>query len=248
VNLCTGYITFDTTRPPFDDLNVRKAFSMAFDRQKYVDVVFNGHALPANGLYPPGLPGFNTTLKSLPYDPEQARQLLSQSKYGSPEVLPPIVFTDAGIGTSIGSDVAALAEMWQQNLGVTITVENLEPNYFLDQINSGNHGQLISGGWCADYPDPENFADVLFHSGSTQNSGGYSNAGLDTLLEAARIEQDVTERIAMYQQAEQIIIDDAAALFTTHSLSYQLVRPYVKGYVFTPIDIPVERYMWLQGK
>ena len=248
VNLCTGYITFDTTRPPFDDLNVRKAFSMAFDRQKYVDVVFNGHALPANGLYPPGLPGFNLALKGLPYDPEQARQLLAQSKYGGPEGLPPIVFTDAGIGTSIGPDVAALAEMWQQNLGVTITVENLEPNYFLDQINSGNHGQLISGGWCADYPDPENFADVLFHSGSTQNSGGYSNTGLDTLLEAARIEQDVMERIAMYQQAEQIIVDDAAALFTTHSLSYQLVRPYVKGYVFTPIDLPIERYMWLQGK
>lgn len=248
VNLCTGYITFDTTRPPFDDLNVRKAFSMAFDRQKYIDVVFNGHALPANGLYPPGLPGFNLALKGLPYDPVKARHLLAISKYGGPEELPPIVFTDAGIGTSIDADIAALAEMWEQNLGVTITIENLEPNYFLDQINSGYHGQLIYGGWCADYPDPENFADVLFHSGSTQNSGGYSNAELDALLEAARIEQDVTERIAMYQQAEQIIVDDAAALFTTHSLSHQLVKPYVKGYVFTPIDVPIERYMWLEGK
>jgi len=248
VNLCTGYITFDTTRPPFDDLNVRKAFSMAFDRQKYIAVVFNGHALPANGLYPPGLPGFNLALKGLPYEPEQARQLLAQSKYGGPEGLPPIVFTDAGIGTHIGADVAALVEMWEQNLGVTITVENLEPNYFLDQIYSDNHGQLISGGWCADYPDPENFADVLFHTGSTQNNGGYSNTELDTLLEAARIEQNVAKRIAMYQRAEQMLVDDAAALFTTHSLSYQLVKPYVKGYVFTPIDIPIERYIWLEGK
>jgi oligopeptide transport system substrate-binding protein len=248
VNLCTGYITFDTTRPPFDDINVRKAFSMAFDRQKYIDVVLNGHALPANGLYPPGLPGFNITLRGLPYDPAQARQLLAQSNYGSAEGLPPIVFTDAGIGTSIGADVAAMAEMWEQNLGVTITVENLEPNYYLDQIYSGNHGQLISGGWCADYPDPENFADVLFHSGSTQNNGGYSNTELDTLLEAARVEQDVTKRIAMYQQAEQMLVDDAAALFTTHSLSYEVVKPYVKGYVFTPIDIPIERYIWLEGK
>jgi len=248
VNLCTGYITFDTTRPPFDDLNVRRAFSKAFDRQKYIDAVLDGHALPANGLYPPGLPGFNMTLKGLRYDPTQARQLLAESKYGGSEGLPPIVFTDAGIGTYIGADVAALSEMWEQNLGVIITVENLEPNYFLDQIHSGNHGQLISGGWCADYPDPENFADVLFHSGSIHNNGGYSNTELDTLLEAARIEQDVTERIAMYQQAEQIIVDDAAALFTTHSLSYQLVKPYVKGYVFTQIDIPIERYMWLAGK
>lgn len=248
VNLCTGYITFDTTRPPFDDLSVRKAFSMAFDRQKYIDVVLDGHALPADGLYPPGLPGFNSALQGMPYDPDQARQLLAQSKYGGREGLPPIVFTDSGIGTHIGADVAALAEMWEQNLGVTITVENLEPNYFLDQIYSGNHGQLISGGWCADYPDPENFADVLFHTGSTQNNGGYSNTELDTLLEAARVEQDVMKRIMLYQQAEQIIVDDAAALFTTHSLSYQLVKPYVKGYVFTPIDISIERYMWLEGK
>jgi len=248
VNLCTGYVTFDTTRPPFDDVNVRKAFTMAFDRQKYIDVVLNGHALPANGLYPPGLPGFNMNLKGLAYDPEQARQYLKQAKYGGPERLPPIVFSDAGFGSYIGPDVAAMAEMWQQNLGVAITVENLEPDYFTEQVNAGNHGQLISGGWCADYPDPENFADVLFHSGSAQNNGGDSNPALDTLLEQARVEQDVNKRIAMYQQAEQILVDDAAALWTTHSLSYELVKPYVKGHTFTPIDIPIQRYMWLDGK
>jgi len=194
------------------------------------------------------LPGFNLALKGLPYDPAQARDLLKQSKYGGPDGLPPIVFTDAGTGTYVSPDVAAMAEMWQQNLGVTITVENLEPNYYLDQIYAGNHGQMISSGWCADYPDPENFADVLFHTGSSQNNGGYSNPQLDALLEGARVEQDVTKRIAMYQQAEQLIVDDAPVLFTTHSLSYQLVKPYVKGYVFTPIDIPIQRYMWLDGK
>ena len=248
VGLCTGYVVFDTTRPPFDDLNVRKAFSMAFDRQKYVNIVLDGHALPANGLYPPGLPGFNTGLKGLSFDPAQARQWLAQSRYGGPDGLPPIVFSNMGIGSYISADVAAMAEMWEQNLGVTITVENLEPNYYYDQIYSGNHGQLFSGGWCADYPDPENFADVLFHSSSPQNNGAYSNPQLDALLEAARLEQDVTKRIGMYQQAEQILVDDAAALFTNFSLSYQLVKPYVKGYVFTPIDIPIERYMWLEGK
>src|SRR5688572_28604924 len=138
--------------------------------------------------------------------------------------------------------------MWEQNLGVTITVENLEPNYFLDQIYSGNHGQLISGGWCADYADPENFADVLFHSSSAQNGGNYSDPELDALLEQARVERDVNTRIAMYQQAEQMIVDDAAVLFTTHSLSYELVKPYLNGYIFTPISVPIERYIWLDGK
>jgi oligopeptide transport system substrate-binding protein len=248
VNLCTDFVVFDTTQPPFDDVKVRRAFSMAFDRQKYIDVVLNGRALPAIGPYPPGLPGFNIGLKGLPYDPAQARQLLAESKYGGADKLPPIVYTDAGIGSYVSADVAALAQMWQQVLGVQITVENLEPNYYLDEVYAGHHGQIISGGWCADYPDPENFADVLFHSGSAQNSGGYSNPELDKLLEQARVEQDVTKRIEMYQQAEQIIVNDAPVLFTTHSLSYQLVKPYVKGYVFTPIDIPIERYMWLEGK
>jgi len=246
VSLCTSYVVFDSTQPPFDDVNVRKAFSMAFNRQQYIDVVLDGHALPAHGVYPPGLPGFNIALEGLPYDPEQARELLKASKYGNN--LPPIVFTDSGIGSYVSADVAALADMWNKNLGVTITVENLEPNYYLDQIYAGNHGQLLSSGWCADYPDPENFADVLFHSGSNQNNGNYSNTELDALLEAARTEQDVTKRIQMYQQAEQIIVDDAAALFTIHYLNYQLVKPYVKGYVMTPIDIPIERYMWLDGK
>ena len=248
VSLCTGYITFDSTQPPFDDANVRKAFSMAFDRQQYLDVVVDGHALPAEGVYPPGLPGFNTALKGLPFDPEQARALLKSSKYGGPEGLPPIVFTDAGLGSTVGASAAALSQMWKQNLGVEITVENLEPNFYSEQVYSGNHGQLLDGGWCADYPDPENFADVLFHTGSPQNNGGYSNPEIDALLEAARIEPDVTKRISMYQQAEQMLVDDAAALFTVHWLSYELVKPYIQGYVLTPIDIPIERYLWLDGK
>ncbi len=246
VGLCTGYVVFDVTQPPFDDVKVRQAFSMAFDRQKYIDVVLSGRALPAIGIYPPGLPGFNIGLRGMPYDPDRARQLLAESKYGNN--LPPIVYTDAGIGSSIGADVAAMAQMWQQVLGVEIMVENLEPNYYYEKVIAGQHGQIFGGGWCADYPDPENFADVLFHSGSAQNTGDYSNPELDALLELARVEQDVSKRIEMYQQAEQIIVDDAPVLFTAHSLSYQLVKPYVKGYVFTPIDVPIERYMWLEGK
>jgi ABC-type transport system substrate-binding protein len=246
VTLCTGYVEFDTSQPPFDDANVRKAFSMAFNRQQYLDIVMSGHALPATGLYPPGLPGFNIGLKGLAYDPAAARELLKQSKYGAN--LPPIVYTDGGYGSTINADVAALAQMWQQNLGVSITIENVDPNFYYDMLSAGTHGQIFGGGWCADYPDPENFADALFHTGAQANTGGYSNPKLDAVLEQARIEPDVSTRIGLYQQAEQMIVDDAPVLFTAHYLSYQLVKPYVKGYVFTPIDIPIERYMWLEGK
>jgi oligopeptide transport system substrate-binding protein len=139
-----------------------------------------------------------------------------------------------------------MAQMWQQNLGVTITIENLEPDKYLDLLHSGHHGQLFSSGWCGDYPDPENFADILFHTGSEQNTGNYSNPALDSILDQARVEQDVTKRIHMYQQAEEIIVQDAPALFIMHDVSYVLVRQDVKGFIMTPISIPLERYLWLQ--
>ena len=246
VSLCTNYVLFDVTKPPFDDVKVRQAFSMAFDRQKFIDVVDNGVGIPAKGLYPPALPGYNPNLQGLPYDPQQARQLLAQSKYGGPQGLPAIVFTAQGIGNTASPDVAAMAQMWEQNLGVKITIENLEPDKYLDLLYSGQHGQIFSSGWCADYPDPENFADVLFHTGAQQNIGNYSNPALDAILEQARVEQDVNKRIQLYQQAEQIIVQDAPALFISHDVNYMLVKPYVKGFVLTPIDIPIERYLWLQ--
>jgi oligopeptide transport system substrate-binding protein len=246
VDLCTSYIVFDVTKPPFDDPKVRQAFTMAFDRQKYLDVVYNGIGLPAVGLYPPALPGSSPDLKGLPYDPEQARKLLAGSKYGGAAGLPPIVFTDGGIGNDAGASAAAMAQMWQQNLGVTITIENLDPNNYSDLLYSGQHGQLFDYGWCADYPDPENFADALFHTGASQNLGNYSNPALDAILDQARTEQDVTKRIQLYQQAEQMIVEDAPALFTVHGISYVLVKPYVKGYVLTPIDVPLERYLSIE--
>jgi oligopeptide transport system substrate-binding protein len=246
VSLCTNYVTFDVAQPPFDDVKVRQAFTMAFDRQKFIDVVNNGVGVLAKGLYPPALPGYNLDLQGLPYDPARARQLLAESKYGGPQGLPPIIYTSAGIGENTSPDVSAMAQMWEQNLGVKITIENLDPNNYYDLLYAGQHGQLFSGGWCADYPDPQNFADVLFHTGAQQNTGHYSNPQVDALLDQASVEKDVSQRIQLYQQAEQILVQDAAALFTMHDVSYVLVKPYVKGYVLTPITIPIERYLWLQ--
>ncbi len=248
VSLCTYYINFDTTQPPFDDVKVRQAFSMAFDRQKYLDVVMLGKALPAEGLYPPALPGYDINLEGLPYDPEQARELLAESKYGGPENLPTIVFTTSGYGSYVDAEAAALAQMWKQNLGVEITVENLQPDVYFEEINAGHHGQLVSNGWCADYPDPQNFADVLFHTDAEMNQSNYSNPELDQLLEEARVEKDINKRIEMYQEAERIIINDAPALFLMHDIDYVLVKPRVKGYVLTPISIAMAKYLSLEGE
>jgi len=201
----------------------------------------------ANRLEKVGLDGdgprIAPELQGLPYDPEKARQLLAESKYGGVEGLPAIIYTSGGHGSDAGGSIAALAQMWQQNLGITITVENLEPDKYYDLTHAGLHGQLFDGGWCADYPDPENFADALFHTGAQQNQSNYSNPQVDALLEQARIERAVTKRLELYQQAEQLIVDDAPVIFTTHGLSHVLVKPYIQGYVLTTIGIPLERYL-----
>lgn len=243
VSMCTSFVTFDAAQPPFDDPKVRQAFALAVDKQQYIDVALRGVSLVAHGLYPPALPGYDLNYAGLPFDPELARQRLAESKYGGPDGLPPIVFTSGGFGSDVDSDVAALAQMWQANLGVTIQIENLEPNVFFDELHDGHHGQLFNYGWCADYPDPENFADALFHSDAQQNLGHYSNPELDALLEAARVERNVDKRLGLYQQAERIIVEDAAGIFLTHGLSFVLVKPRIQGYVLTPIAVPIQRYL-----
>lgn len=241
VDLCTYFMEFDTTQPPFDDIKVRQAFSLAVDRRKYVDVIYEGASLPASGLYPPGLPGRREGLAGQEYDPAAAKALLAESEYAS--AFPIVLLTNIGYGSYISADIAALADMWKRTLGITIRVENIQPERYYDELEAGNRGQIWSSSWCADYPDPENFADVLFHSGSGYNEGGYSNPALDALLESARTESDPAERIRLYQQVEDLIIADVPALFITHSLSYVLVKPWILGYIATPFDIPIERYL-----
>jgi oligopeptide transport system substrate-binding protein len=242
-SMCTSYISFDVTQPPFDDPQVRQAFALAVDRQRYIDIVLRGAAIPAHGLYPPALPGYNPALAGLAFDPALARQRLAESRYGDAAHLPPITLTDSGFGSDVNAGTAALVGMWQATLGVAIQVENLEPDRYQDEVQAGRHGQLLGAGWCADYPDPENFADVLFHTGAEQNRGHYSNPALDRLLEQARVERDTGKRISMYQQAERMLVDDAAGIFLTHGLSFGLVKPYIQGYVMSPIAIPLERYL-----
>jgi oligopeptide transport system substrate-binding protein len=247
-SLCTGYIVFDVTQPPFDDVKVRQAFSLAFDRQKYIDTALDGLATPAEGLYPPGLPGYNPDLNVFGYDPDRARQLLAESKYGGPASLPPIIYTEQGYGAAEHPDIAAVVQMWQQTFGITITVENIAPENFQAEINAGRHGQLVDytwDSWCADYPDPENFADMLFHTGAQLNRGHYSNPEVDALLEQARVEPDTAARLALYQRVEQLIVDDAPVLFTDRMSQYALVQPHVQGYVLPAIDISLARYLWI---
>ena len=238
MDLCTTLTRLDSSMPPFDDVLVREAFARAIDKDRYNQVVSEGKNVIANGLYPPGLPGYTPDVTPLSYDPERALEAIAESSYGSVDALPEIVFTISGIGGGIHPSDAVLIEMWEKNLGVTVTVEQIDSRSYLEKIHEGEHGQIFSGGWCADYPDPENFADVLFHSGTSMNTSNYSNSEIDALLDQARSEPDVAKRINLYQDIEQMLVDDVAAIFLTHRHTYYLVsKPYIQNFVSTPIGI-----------
>jgi oligopeptide transport system substrate-binding protein len=238
VSLCTSMVRLDASMAPFDDLLVREAFSRAIDKDRYNLVIAEGKGVIANGVYPPGLPGYNPDLTPLSYDPERALEAITNSSYGSVDAFPEIIFTTSGGGGGIDPSDALLIEMWEKVLGVTVTVEQIDSRSYLEKILEGEHGQIFSWGWCADYPDPENFADVLFHSDAQMNTSNYSNPEIDALLERARSEPDVSKRITLYQEIEQMLVDDVAAIFLIYGHPYYLVtKPYVQNYVATPIGI-----------
>jgi oligopeptide transport system substrate-binding protein len=102
--------------------------------------------------------------------------------------------------------------------------------------------EMFNQSWGADYPDPQNFLDILFHSGTKDNIDEYSNPEVDALLEKAGVERDPATRISLYQQAEQMMVNDAACLPIFFDVSYILVKPYVKDLPLTPMWIPKLRY------
>ncbi len=236
--LCTYYVVYDVTRPPFDELKVREAFTKAIDKDRFNDVVEEGKGVIAKGLYPPGLPGYNVNVQPVLFNPEQARTALESSSFRGPDGLPEIVLTSSGEGGDLYPDDAILLQMWEKVLGVNIKVEQIDSDNFFDEIYAGHHGQLMTLGWCADYPDPQNFADILLHSGSKMNHSGYSNPALDALLESARSPTDVDTRLQLYQEIEQLIIDDMPLAFLRHSRPYYMItKPYVHGFETSPIGV-----------
>jgi len=116
-------------------------------------------------------------------------------------------------------------------------VRQLEPENFLYHLKQ-ERDEMFMLGWVADYPDPHNFLDNLFYTGSENNISGYSNPGIDSLLNQAAIEPDNAIRLRLYQQAEQIIVDEAPCLPLWFGINHILVKPYVKGYQLNALGIP----------
>ena len=233
------YIGFNVNEPPFDDLKFRLALNYAVDKQLIASQVYSGLVKPAYGILPPNFPGFSLDITGIGYDPDKAVQLLAESKYADSSNRPPIIVTVPGTGGSPSLDMEVVSDMWDRILGVQVEIQQVEWATYLQDLHRRRLQVWGGSGWQADYPDPQDFIDILFHSNSTNNHGNYTNQEADKLLEDARTEQDVYKRISLYNQAEQLIIDDAPWLpmwFDQEGLA--LIKPWVKGFNFTPMIVP----------
>jgi ABC-type oligopeptide transport system substrate-binding subunit len=227
--LSLQYLGLNVTKPPFDDVNVRQAFAQAIDKQKLTELVLQGTGIPAKGILPPDMPGHSPSVTGLPYDPQAAREKLARSRYGTEEEMPQIILTISGTSGHMPNTTRAIRHMISETLELEIMVQQVGWTHFLDDLSVRRY-QIFSAGWIADYPDPQNFMDILFHSKSSQNHTGYQNQRVDTLLEKARIGEDATARWELYAEAEDIIVREAPIVPLYHGVNYTLVKPYVKGF------------------
>jgi oligopeptide transport system substrate-binding protein len=239
------YIGFNVEEEPFDDPKVRQAFAHAIDKDKLIEVVLLDAVVEADGILPPGIPGFNENLQGLELDLEKAQELLAESEYGGPEGLPDIEIASSGRGASVGPVSEAVLAMWEENLGVKVSTRQTEFATFLRDLRDGKF-QMFELGWVADYPDPENFLKIQFYSGSSNNYSQYANSEVDRLLEEADAETDEATRLSLYQQAEQIIVNEAPWIPLFHDKFSVLIKPYVEGYTLPPFVIPRLRYVQIE--
>jgi ABC-type oligopeptide transport system substrate-binding subunit/DNA-binding SARP family transcriptional activator len=229
--LHTHYVGFDVKSPPFDDPQVRRAFVLATDKEALAHVTLRGFAFPATGGFvPPGVPGHSPGI-GLPYDPEQARLLLAAAGYPAGQGFPKleIVSADKPLFVSTGEN---LQTQWLHNLGVEIAPSFLSWGEHLDRLGKESpHIWLM--GWTADYPDPDNFLRVA----DWRRVGGWRNDHYDQLIEDARRVMDQGQRMRMYQQADQILLEEAPILPLWHYRSHLLVKPWVSRYPTSPMRL-----------
>ena len=260
-----SYIGFNTNVPPFDDQKFRQALNHSINKELIASQVLSNLVVPAYGILPPGFPGYDEELEGLTFDPQKARKLLSESKYSgflsnipsdephyelaqellsasqssSGDQLPRIIISVPGTGGSVGLDLEVVVDMWERELGVIVDFQQVEWATFLKDLDKQTFQSFAGLGWEADYPDPQDFLDVLFHSDSDINHGAYSNPDADEILEKARTLKDPIERFQLYRQAEKLIVEDAAWVPMWYTGErYVLIKPNVNGYKLTPMIIP----------
>jgi len=226
---CTYYYGFNTAKPPFDDLLVRKAFIAAVDRQGVVDNVTRYAQQPALTFTPPGVFGHvdgAAEAVGIPYDPTQAQQWLAAAGYPNGQGLPLITLMYNTL--SRHEDIAEyVRQNWTDNLGVTVVLSDTNWEDYLDLLQI-DPPQVWRLGWCADHYDAYDF---LYDAVNSQRAshGGWSNAAYDSLLNLAAQTADPDTRKSLYKQLEEILVEtDAIMLPIYYYANGAATKPYLE--------------------
>ncbi|GHO80961.1 ABC transporter substrate-binding protein [Ktedonobacter sp. SOSP1-85] len=258
------YFTMNYLVKPFDNLKIRQAFALSIDKDAIAHNVFKDAAIPSNHIVPQGMPGYNENLTathgvtSTKGNAELAKQLFAEGLKDenlTVSTFPQITFTVSTLGlTDWRNMFAAVQQMWQKNLGVTVKIQDEDFNKLLDDRNSTVNNpkgmQMWALDWSSDYPDPQDWLTLIFDKGSPKNAFNYgqNSTPLATeqqanqlLMEQADVNADQQARLKQYNQAEQALIDDVAWIPVYQSISTLVRKPCVIGVVdnaqgFTPPD------------
>ncbi len=231
----TYFYVFNTRKKPFNNVKVRRAFSLAINPVEITDKISKSGVLPAYRLVPPGIPAYKEPV-SLPTDMTariaEAKTLLAEglkeSGYADGK-LPPVVLL-YNTSESHHRIAQAIQRMWKVNLGVDVTIQNSEWKVVLAEQKAGNF-DVVRFAWIGDYPDPSTFIDFL-QTGSENNNGKYSNKVVDNSLNQANLERDMAKRFKLLATAEKLIVDEAAVAPIYHYVYYSMMSPRISG--FTP--------------
>ena len=225
---------------PFTDKKVREAFALAFDAEGWAHDVDSDLSIATWTWIPPGYPGYdpNTPLK---FDPEAAKAALAAASdpFNSADKLNALNlklnFGDTPRNRQRSEWIVA---NYKKILGVDIALDPVDPTTATALQKDPNTFPLMSrGGWCADYPDPQNWLSVYWRSDTTFASRpGYKNEQFDALVNEADKTVDPAKRMDLYKQAQQVMLNDIPAAFGYNTLNNYLVKPWVKGYQTTPQD------------
>lgn len=203
------YFTFNENIEPLNNVDVRKAISMAIDRQAIVDAMYNGTASIENGIFPEGLIGHNKDLKDIEYNIQKAKELLAKAGYANGFDME--IADNSASSDTTKSILEIIAEQLAQ-LGINVSIKNYDESTWLATRKSGELGSFMST-WTADYNDPDNFIYTFF--GSKENtklrSLNYKDEDVINRVAAARSILDQEERIKEYQALEEKIITEDRA-------------------------------------
>ncbi len=211
-----SYYGFNTTSVPFDDPDVRLAFAQAVDWKRLSSLA---ESTSATSLVPPGIPGRDEEDHQPPYDPEAARALLAGAGFEGGEGFPPVVIGTYGVGYE-----SVVAQELEQNLGVDVTVEGYDFATYTDFLNQPGAPQIWTLSWSADYPHAHDFLGLLLETGSSSNSGNWSNADYDALINEAAATADPAEQARLYAQAQDILEVEAPIVPVEYNESWALSR------------------------